>query len=58
MLRMRRIFLGMETCPHGARIVCVVGEAVRFLDDCIECAQILQDLDVVSHAVQRETVPA
>lgn len=50
--------MDMEFCPHGARIVCAVGETVRFLDDCNDCQELLADLGFQSRVVQRETIYA
>lgn len=47
-----------ETCPHGMRIEVAVGEPVRFIDDCVECENLLAELGFQSSVVQRETVTA
>lgn len=36
----------METCPHGARIVCGVDVPIVFLDECGDCADLLADLNL------------
>lgn len=46
----------METCPHGARITCAVGEPVRFVDECTVCEALLEELGFDARVVQREAV--
>lgn len=41
----------MDTCPHGSRIDVAPGRIVVFLDPCLACQALLDDLGVESSIV-------